>query len=148
VSVRSWFGKRLVKSPKILIRDSGLTHALLGLKEKEDILGHPILGPSWESFVVETLIRAAPEGATASFYRTAAGAEIDLLLELSGGRIWAIAIKRGLAPKIERGFHNACADLSPERRFVVYSGVERFALAAEVEAVSLPDLAGLLASKA
>lgn len=141
-------GKRLVKSPKILIRDSGLTHALLGLREKEDILGHPILGPSWESFVAETLIRAAPEGTTASFYRTAAGAEIDLLLELNGGRIWAIEIKRGLAPKIERGFHIACADLSPERRFVVYSGVERFALAAEVEAISLPDLAGLLASKA
>lgn len=117
-------------------------------REKEDILGHPILGPSWEGFVVETLIRAAPEGATASFYRTAAGAEIDLLLELSGGRIWAIEIKRGLAPRIERGFHNACADLSPERRFVVYSGVERFALAPEVEAVSLPDLAKLLASKA
>jgi predicted AAA+ superfamily ATPase len=136
-------GKRLVKSPKVLIRDSGLTHTLLGLKEKEAILGHPILGASWETFVVETLIRTAPEDAVASFYRTAAGAEIDLLLELPGGRLWAIEIKRSLTPKVERGFHVACADLSPQRRFVVYSGTERFPLAADIEAISLLELAGL-----
>ncbi len=77
-------GKRLVKSPKTYVRDSGLTHALLNIETFEDLLGHPVSGPSWEGFVIENLITAAPSRTQASFYRTAAGAEIDLLLELGG----------------------------------------------------------------
>ena len=139
-----WHGnvrKRLVKSPKVYVRDSGLVHALLGLGDREALLAHPVAGVSWEGLVIESLIAAAPEGTEAHFFRTAVGAEIDLLLELPGRRRpWAIEIKRALAPKIERGFHLACDDVRPERRLVVYGGVERFPLAKNVEAVSLIGL--------
>jgi len=130
-------GKRLVKSPKVYVRDSGLVHALLGLGDLESLLGHPVVGTSWEGFVIENAIAAAPAGTEASFYRTAAGAEIDLLLTLPGGRLWAIEIKRSLAPKVEKGFHLACDDLKPERRFVVYPGTERFPLKGDTEAIGL-----------
>ena len=137
-------GKRLVKSHKIYIRDSGLVHALLGLGSKEQILGHPAAGPSWEGFVIETLLNVSPRGTQSNFYRTAAGAEIDLLLTLPGGRLWAVEIKRNSAPKVERGFHLACADLNPEKRFVVYPGEDRFPLNADTEVVGLRTMAGLL----
>lgn len=127
--LRPWYanvGKRLVRSPRVYVRDSGLVHALLGLTTMEDLLGHPVAGASWEGFVIETLIAAAPEGTEPYFYRTAAGAEIDLLLVHPGGRISAIEIKRSLAPKVERGFHAACEDLRPERRILVYPGRETY----------------------
>ena len=133
-------GKRLVKSPKVFVRDSGLVHALLGLGNKEQLLGHPVVGPSWESFVLETLLVLAPRGTEANFYRTAAGAEIDLVLTLPGGKLWAVEIKRSSAPKLERGFHLACADLKPARRFVVYPGSDRFPLDAETEVLGLAEL--------
>lgn len=139
-----WHGnvrKRLVKSPKVYVRDSGLVHALLGLGDREALLAHPVAGGSWEGLAIESLIAAAPNGTEAHFFRTAAGAEIDLLLKLPGQRApWAIEVKRGLAPKIERGFHLACDDVRPARRLVVYSGAERFPLAEAVEAISLVDL--------
>ena len=137
-------GKRLVKSPKLYIRDSGLVHALLGIGDRETLLGHPVAGPSWEGFAIETLIGAAPVETVPGFYRTAAGAEIDLVLELPGGKIWAIEIKRGLIPKTERGFHEARTDLKPSASFVVYAGTERYPLAKGVEAISLRDLAAEL----
>lgn len=130
-------GKRLVKSPRIYVRDSGLVHTLLGLSTAEDVLSHPVAGASWEGFVIETLIAAAPEGTRANFYRTAAGAEIDLLLTLPGGALWAVEIKRSLQPKLERGFHHACSDLDPDRRLLVYPGDERYPLAEGVEVISL-----------
>jgi hypothetical protein len=133
-------GKRLVKSPKVFIRDSGLAHALLGIGGKEQLLGHPVAGPSWESFVIETLLVLAPRGTEASFYRTAAGAEIDLVLRRPGGGLWAIEIKRSSSPKVERGFHLACADLKPEKRFVVYPGHDRFPLDAMTEVIGLRAL--------
>ena len=133
-------GKRLVKSPKVFVRDSGLVHALLGLGNKEQLLGHPVVGPSWESFVLETLLVLAPRGTEANFYRTAAGAEIDLVLTLPGGKLWAVEIKRSSAPKLERGFNLACADLKPARRFVVYPGDDRFPLDAETEVLGLAEL--------
>ena len=133
-------GKRLVKSPRVYIRDSGITHALLGLTGQEDVLGHPVAGASWEGFVIETLAANAPADTQLNFYRTAAGAEIDLLLTLPGQRPWAVEIKRSLAPKLERGFHQACADLGVARRIVVYPGAERFPLGASVEGMPLPDL--------
>jgi predicted AAA+ superfamily ATPase len=139
-----WHGnvkKRLVKAPKVYVRDSGLVHALLGLGEREALLAHPVAGGSWEGLVIESLIAAAPSGTEPHFFRTAAGAELDLLLKLPGRRKpWAIEIKRGLAPKLERGFHLACDSVRPERRLVVYGGVERFPLAEDVEAVSLVEL--------
>lgn len=139
-----WHGnvrKRLVKSPKVYVRDSGLVHALLGIADREALLAHPVAGGSWEGLAIESLIAAAPDGTEAHFFRTAAGAEIDLLLQRPGQRQpWAIEIKRGLAPKLERGFHEACDTVRPQQRRVVYGGVERFPLADGVEAVSLPDL--------
>ena len=137
-------GKRLVKSPKVYVRDSGLVHALLSIGDKDTLVSHPVLGASWEGFVVEQLLAAAPDGTSGHFYRTSAGAEIDLLLHLPGGESWAIEIKRSLSPRPEKGFHHACADLSPARRFIVYPGDERYPLNGEVDAIPLPALAVLL----
>ncbi|SFS22519.1 ATP-binding protein [Yoonia litorea] len=115
-------GKRLVKSPKVYIRDAGLTHALLGIETTENLLGHPVVGGSWEGFCIENLITAAPQGTEASFYRSSAGAEIDLLLKLPDGTLWAIEVKRTTTPKVTRGFHIAADDLAADRRILVYAG--------------------------
>jgi len=138
-------GKRLVKSPKVYVRDSGIVHTLLGLDDRDAVLGHPVAGGSWEGFVVENLLSAAPERVNASFYRTSAGAEIDLVLEMPGGKLWAVEIKRGLAPRLEKGFHHAREDLKPERCFVVYSGEERYPKGEGIEVIGLKELASLLA---
>ena len=139
-------GKRLVKSPKIYIRDSGLLHALLGIGDFNALAGHPVVGASWEGFVIENLLAAAPERTTASFYRTSAGAEIDLLLQLPGSELWAIEIKQGRAPRLDRGFHNAHSDLKPDCAFVVHSGDERFPVTEDADAITLAELAVLLQS--
>ncbi len=145
-----WHGntrKRLVKSPKVYVRDSGLVHALLGVADREALLAHPVAGGSWEGLAIESLIAAAPDGTEAFFVRTAAGAEIDLLLRFPGRRKpWAIEIKRGLAPRLERGFHFASETVAPERRLVVYGGTERFPLAEGIEALPLTELCADLAS--
>ncbi|WP_299832106.1 ATP-binding protein [uncultured Roseobacter sp.] len=114
-------GKRLVKSPKVYIRDAGLTHALLGLETREALLGHPVVGGSWEGFCIENLIAAAPRGTEASFYRSSAGAEIDLILKLPDHRLWAIEVKRTTAPKVTRGFHIAADGLGVAERILVYA---------------------------
>ena len=138
-------GKRLVKAPKIYVRDSGLLHALLGIRDLPGLLGHPVVGASWEGFVIETLVGAAPKGTVASFYRTANGAECDLVLELPGRtRPWAVEAKRGAPPGLTRGFHSARADLRAERAFVVYPGDTRYPMSPGVEAIGLPELAALL----
>ncbi|TVQ44130.1 MAG: ATP-binding protein [Gammaproteobacteria bacterium] len=138
-------GKRLVKSPKVFVRDSGIVHTLLGLDTREAVLGHPVAGGSWEGFVLENLLAAAPERVKASFYRTAAGAEIDLILEMAAGRLWAVEIKRGLAPKLQKGFHHAREDLKPERVFCVYSGEDRYPKGEGIEVIGVGDLASLIA---
>ncbi|WP_299784384.1 ATP-binding protein [uncultured Roseobacter sp.] len=114
-------GKRLVKSPKVYIRDAGLTHALLGIETAEALLGHPVVGGSWEGFCIENLIAAAPRGTEASFYRSSAGAEIDLILKLPSGALWAIEVKRTTSPKVTRGFHIAADDLDVAERLLVYA---------------------------
>ena len=138
--------KRLAKSPKVYIRDSGIVHTLLRLDDAEGVLGHPIAGASWEGFVIETLLRAAPERAQASFYRTASGVEIDLILELPGARVWAIEIKRGLAPAVEKGFRVALDDVKPDRAFLVHGGDDRYPKGGGVEAIGLRALAEELAA--
>lgn len=137
-------GKRLVKSPKIYVRDSGIVHALLGIEDLNRLSGHPVVGASWESYVIENLLSVAPARTVASFYRTAAGAEIDLLLAIPGKRPWAIEIKRNLAPKVDKGFHLACEDVNPARRFIVYPGAESFPLKDGVEVKPLGALANAL----
>jgi hypothetical protein len=134
-------GKRLVKSPKVYVRDSGLVHALLGIEDYQDLAGHPVVGPSWEGFVIENLLAVAPERTQASFYRTAAGAEVDVVLEWPGRKeCWALEIKRSLTAKPARGFYHAREDLQPTRSFVVHAGPDRYPIAKGVEAISLPML--------
>ena len=139
-------GKRLVKSPKVYVRDSGIVHALLGIADYNALAGHPVVGASWEGFVIENLLAAAPDRAIASFYRTAAGAEIDLILEVPGDGVWGIEIKRGLSPKPEKGFYLACEDVKPEHRFVVYSGTDRYPISDGLEAVGLQEMAHMLSA--
>lgn len=115
-------GKRLVKSPKVYVRDSGLVHALLGLESMERLLGHPVVGGSWEGFCIESLIAASPAGTESYFYRTSAGAELDLVLRLPGSATWAIEIKRTTSPKVSRGFHLAAEDIKADRKILVYAG--------------------------
>jgi len=103
-----------------------------------------VVGASWEGFIVEQLLTVAPEGVQGFYYRTSGGAEVDLLLRFPGGQSWAIEIKRSLAPRPRKGFHSACADLAPERRFVVYPGDESYPLGDGIQAVSLPQLARML----
>ena len=140
-------GKRLVKSPKVYVRDSGLVHALLGIPSLEALPGHPVVGLSWEGFVIETLLTALPWPALASFYGTSSGAEIDLVIEFGGGEVWAIEVKRSLAPKVSRGFHTACDDLEPARALVVHAGDDRFPISKRVEGIGLLELAKELRSR-
>ncbi|MGA3323099.1 MAG: ATP-binding protein [Terriglobia bacterium] len=139
-------GKRLVKSPKVFVRDSGIVHALLNIGEEESLLGHPVAGASWEGFVIENLVMAAPLRSVPLFYRTATGAEIDLLLEIPGHGLWAIEIKRGLATRPQKGFFTACEDVKPAQRFIVNSGTERYPISEGVDAISLHEMASTLAA--
>jgi len=139
-------GKRLVKSPKIHVRDSGITHALLGINHWEQLMSHPVVGMSWEAFVVENIISAAPNDAIASFYRTSAGAEIDLLLEMPNGELWVFEIKRSTSPKVSKGFYVACDDLLPARCFVVYPGHEQYPVSKGVDAIGLQEICYILSA--
>ena len=137
--------KRLVKSPRVYVRDSGLVHALLRIADLNSLLGHPVAGPSWEGFAIETILGTAPWGVLPSFYRTANGAEADLVLDLPGQlRPWVIEIKRSSNPRLSAGFTIARRDLNAERAFVVYGGEERFAIQRGVEAISLREMAALV----
>lgn len=137
--------KRLVKSPKVYVRDSGLVHALLGIDTLDMLLGHPVAGASWEGFVIENILAVAPEWTKASFYRTAAGAEIDLLLELGGNHgTFAIEIKRSLAPHVEKGCHAAIADLKPDKAFIIYPGNESWPIAPSIQVMGLIEFMKIL----
>lgn len=139
-------GKRMIRSPKVYMRDSGITHALLGIVDAESLTGHPVVGVSWEGFVIETLIAASPTDTEAYFYRTASGVEADLVLVFPDKRRWAVEIKRTRAPKTERSFHIACADITPERAFVVYTGDESFVLSPGIEAIGVVALAKMISN--
>jgi predicted AAA+ superfamily ATPase len=147
-SIRPWFGnvgKRLVKAPKVYIRDSGLVHALLNLKTLDEVLSHPVVGASWEGFVIENIISCLPQGVTYWFYRTSAGAEIDLVVEKNNSNKFAIEIKRSLTPAVSKGFHLGCEDIEATHRFVVYPGGEKFLISKGVYAISLLELMDMLA---
>ena len=132
-------GKRLIKAPKIYVRDSGITHALLNISDYNSLLGHPVVGGSWEGFVIENIMSVAPSRVQPYYYGTPRGAEIDLVLEFPGGPKWAIEIKRSSAPSISKGFYSACEDINPSRRFVIYSGLESYPMGQDVTAISLPN---------
>jgi len=125
-----------------------VTHALLGIADREALFGHPVSGTSWEGFVIENLIAAVPDRTLASFYRTSAGAEIDLVLEFPGlTEKWAIEIKSALSAKPTKGFYNALKDIQPDKTFVVYAGDERYPVSEGVEAISVAEMAQMLYAK-
>jgi uncharacterized protein len=132
-------GKRLVKSPRPFVRDSGILHALLNLQTMDALRSHAVSGKSWEGFVIENLISACRGKARPYFYRTGAGAEADLVLEFAPGRCWAIEVKLSSAPTVDRGFHNAADDIAAERRILVHKGKERFPMRGGIEAMPLMD---------
>lgn len=141
-SLRPWtvnVRKRLVKTPKVYIRDSGITHALLQIDTFDSLLGHPILGFSWEGFVIENILSVLPKNADYGFYRTSAGAELDLVIQLGSER-WAIEIKRTLSPKLSKGFSIAAEDVKATHRFFVYAGKEEFPLSENTNAIGLAGL--------
>lgn len=137
-------GKRLVKAPKIYVRDSGIVHALLDLESWNDVVGHPAAGPSYEGFVIENLIQCAGTRWRPYFYRTHDGAEIDLLLERGGQPEMAIEVKRSSAPSLDKGFGLACDDLGLRKRYVVYPGTESYPVRHGAQAIGLAELAALL----
>lgn len=142
-TLRPWYGnigKRLVKSPKVFIRDSGLLHALLNIDNLDNLYGHPILGASWEAFVIENIISNLPQGVTPWFYRTSAGAEIDLVLEFNHQKRFAIEIKHSLSPTLTKGFYLGCEDINATQRFVVYTGVEKYQFNKETTVLCLKDM--------
>lgn len=133
-------GKRLVRSPKVYVRDSGIAHALLNIGRFNDLLGHPVVGGSWEGFILENLMSVAPSHAKFYYYRTAGGAEIDLLIEFGAKERWAIEVKRSSSPTLKKGFYSACDDVKSSRKFVVYAGHDTFPLKDGVMAISLRGL--------
>ncbi len=142
-------GKRLMQAPRLYLRDSGVAHALLGLRTLEDVLAHPVAGGSWEGFVIENLLAVAPSWTQPFYYRTRAGAEVDLVLEFDPMRRWAIEIKRSVStPVPSKGFHIACADLNAARRIVVYGGARRFPQAGGIETLPLSRMMEELAAEA
>ena len=146
--LRPWggnLGKRLVKSPKVYVRDSGLLHGLLELETVNDVLGHPVCGHSFEGHCIDNLIQAAGKRHVPYFYRTHVGAEIDLVLEKGGKPEIAIEVKRSMAPSPDKGFSMACDDLQIAKRYVVYPGLEPIPLRHGAQGTGLQALAELLA---
>lgn len=139
--------KRLVKSPRIYVRDSGITHALLNIGSYNDLLGHPVVGKSWEGFVIENIASVLPPRVRSYYYRTAGGAEIDLVLEFGVNERWAIEIKKGTSLSLGRGFHEACEDIKPQKKFVIYAGKDRFPLPHDITAIAIYDFMDILKGK-
>ena len=134
-------GKRLVKAPKVYVRDSGIVHALLDLETWNDVAGHPVAGPSYEGFVIENIIQCAGSRWRPYFYRTHDGAEVDLLLERGGQPEIAVEVKRSSAPSLDKGFALACDDLGVKQRYVVYPGADTYTVRHGALAISVLTLA-------
>jgi uncharacterized protein len=148
--LRPWsgnVGKRLVRTPKTYVRDSGITHALLDLETWNDVVGHPVAGPSWEGFAIENLIAAAGDVRSPFFYRTEDGAEVDLLFERAGRVETIVEIKRSTAPEVSRGFHSARAVLKPKESYLLHGGTETWPVDKDVTAIALRDLMERLLSR-
>ena len=139
-------GKRLIRAPKVYVRDSGLVHALLGLQNLDAVLGHPVAGASWEGFVIEQLVNAAPQ-TQASFYRTSNGAEVDLVLEFRNGQTWVIEIKRSSAPTVSKGFYAAATDLGAARKLLVAPVAQPYPMKDGIEVMNPLAAANLIAAQ-
>ena len=147
--ISPWYAnvkKRLVKSPRFYVRDNGILHRLLGIADYDALLSNPILGKSWEGFVIENIVSILPNSVEYYYYRTSGGAEIDLVLRISSRELWAIEIKYGVAPKIKSGFDQASEDIKATRKFVVYGGSDEFPVGKDTTVISLPKLTEKLRS--
>ncbi len=145
--IQPWAGntkKRLVKSPKIYLRDSGLAHRFLNITDFESLLGHPAIGASWEAFVLENILCQLSNKWRYSYYRTSAQADVDLVLEGPNNAVWAVEVKRSLAPHVSKGFHFACEDIKATTRIVIYPGAERYPLPNSIEVMGLIEFLQLL----
>ncbi len=143
--LQPWSGnskKRLVKSPKIYLRDTGILHNLLQLHTMDGLLSHPAMGASWEGFVAEQILQQTDSRWECSYYRSAAQAEIDLVLRTPQGEIWALEIKRSAAARPARGFYDACREVGATHTWMVHAGKDRFPLPHGVEAIGIEDFIG------
>lgn len=141
--IKPWYaniGKRLVKTSRHYLRDSGILHRLLGISDYNTLLSNPVLGKSWEGFVVENIHSVLPRLAETYFYRTAAGAEIDLVIKMPNSEVWAIEIKHGVAPRLAKHYSRTCDDIGATRKFVVYGGDDEFPIGGSVRMISLPKI--------
>ena len=132
--------KRIVKSPKVYIKDSGLLHTLFSIGSKEELLGHPIAGHSWEGFVIEQVINILPKKFSYYFYRTAAGAEIDLVIVKGDKPVLCIEIKLSLSPVPTQGFFNAMNDLNCNKGIIIYPGVGAYSIKHNVKVIPINKL--------
>ncbi len=147
--IEPWYAnvkKRLIKSPRYYVRDSGILHRLLGITDYDSLLSNPILGKSWEGFVVENIHSVMPRFSETYFYRTAAGAEIDLVIKMPNGEIWDVEIKHGVAPKIGKHYSKTCDDVGATHKFIVYGGDDEFPIGDNVRMISLPKIMEKLAA--
>lgn len=138
--------KRLVKSPRYYVRDSGILHRLLGINSYDALLSNPVLGKSWEGFAVENILSVLPGRSESYFYRTAAGAEVDLVIKMPSSEIWAIEIKYGVAPKIGKHYSQTCDDVGATNKYILYGGNDEFAVGNDVKIISLSGLMKRLCS--
>ncbi len=129
--------KRLIKAPRYYIRDTGIQHRLLGIDNHNALLSNPILGKSWEGFVVENIHSVLPRRSETYFYRTSSGAEIDLVIKFSSSEIWAVEIKHGVSPKISKYYHQTCQDIKANKKYVIYGGNDEFSIGNGVTMISL-----------
>ena len=139
--------KRLVKSPRYYVRDSGLLHRLLGINSYDALLANPVLGKSWEGFVIENILSVLPGRAETCFYRTAGGAEVDLVIKMPSSEIWAIEIKYGVAPKPGKHYSQTCEDVGATHKYILYGGDDEFPVGKDVKIISLPRLMERLADE-
>ncbi len=138
--IQPWSGnikKRLVKSPKIYFRDSGILHSLLNIPDTESLFSHPKIGASWEGFVIENIINQLNENWEYSYFRTTNQSEIDLVLTTPKNNVWAIEIKRSSAPKVTRGYHEACKDIGATHKWVVNANNDRYPLPGGTEVIGI-----------
>ncbi|MDT8427257.1 MAG: ATP-binding protein [Pseudomonadales bacterium] len=132
--------KRLVKSPRYYVRDSGILHRLLSINRYDALLSNPVLGKSWEGFVIENIHSNLPIRAETYFYRTAAGAEIDLVIKMPSSEIWAVEIKYGVAPKIGKHYSQTCDAVGATHKYILYGGEDEFPVGNDIKVISLPGL--------
>lgn len=117
-----------------------MVHALVGIQDNSDLSGYSVYGQSWEGFILEQILGRMPHRTEATFYRSSAGAEVDLVLETPRDGVYAIEIKRSLSPKISKGFHLACQEIQPQKRFYVIPTQEAYPLDAETTAIGIEEL--------